>query len=77
MDKRAYSLVASLCKVPLMDNRKKMKVNTSPMKMNENNLNVLNSQDLHNELDGLNFDDDDDDEFFNLVRSSSMMLAAC
>lgn len=60
-----------------MDNRKKMKVNTSPMKMNENNLNVLNSQDLHNELDGLNFDDDDDDEFFNLVRSSSMMLAAC
>jgi hypothetical protein len=69
MEKRSYSLVASPHKSLPTDNRKKIKVSTSPKKpkVNENNANVLNfnsQEELNNELDGLCFDEDDDDEEF-------------
>lgn len=64
MDKRSYSLVVSPHKVPEMENCKKFKLTISPKK--ENIVNSLNNE-IHDQLDGLCFDDDDD-EFFNTVR---------
>lgn len=67
MDKRSYSLVVSPHKVPDMDNCKKFKLTISPKKeINANSLN-LQENEIHDQLDGLCFDDDDD-EFFSTVR---------
>lgn len=59
MDKRAYALIASPNKVQSLENCKKLKISSiSPKKMI-----VDNEEELHNELDGLCFDDDEDDDF--------------
>lgn len=62
MEKRSFSLVVSPSKAALTESNKKLKVSTSPKKLNENNLNFFNfQQELHDELDGLCFEDDDDE----------------
>lgn len=66
MDKRSYSLVVSPLKVPELVNCKKFKVTISPKKENESVISLRNE--IHDQLDGLNFDDDENDELLKTVR---------